>query len=144
MKYFAYGMNTNLASMRERCPTARCLGYAQLLDFGFRFATHADVVPKPGSVVHGVMWELEIEDLRSLDLLEGYPHYYERDAFPVRFQGQVYDTIVYYMTPGFADTPPPESYLRMLEQGYEENLVPQSQIWEAFERTLPTPNHDSH
>ena len=58
--YFAYGMNTNLDEMSYRCPTARPLGYATLLNHRFRFATHADVVPALESVVHGVLWEIEI------------------------------------------------------------------------------------
>ena len=46
MKYFSYGMNTNLGSMAMRCPSARSLGAAVLPHYMFEFKSFATVTPK--------------------------------------------------------------------------------------------------
>jgi gamma-glutamylcyclotransferase (GGCT)/AIG2-like uncharacterized protein YtfP len=133
MKYFAYGMNTNLAQMRMRCPNARCLGAAYLPNHEFRFARHADVLPIPGFVTHGVLWEITDDCLLSLDALEGYPNYYQRKTVTVIHQLQQVDAMVYYMTGNTPDEPPSPGYVEMLQQGYFENRVPDRQIHEALD-----------
>ena len=75
MKYFAYGMNTNLDSMSHRCPTAKCLGPAWIDDHEFVFRTHADIAESAGSICYGVLWDITKADLKALDRLEGYPYY---------------------------------------------------------------------
>lgn len=133
MKYFAYGMNTNLAQMAMRCPQAISLGAAYLPNHQFRFARHADILPTPGFVTHGVLWEISDDCLRSLDLLEGYPDYYQRKSVTVVHQLQKIEAIVYYMTGNLPDDPPSPSYVKLLEQGYYENRVPAQQINEALD-----------
>lgn len=70
---FAYGSNLDLAQMRERCPNARLTGPALLWGWRFRITRHgyATVVPEPGAVVHGVLWELTPPDEARLDAYEG-------------------------------------------------------------------------
>jgi gamma-glutamylcyclotransferase len=77
MLYFAYGMNTNPGEMAHRCPGATSLGHARLINHAFRFAQHADVELTSDSFVDGVLWEINEQHLAALDLLEGYPHYYD-------------------------------------------------------------------
>ena len=76
--YFAYGMNTNVAEMTNRCPKAISLGKCVLENFELRFRTHADIDLVPGSYMEGVLWEITSECERSLDKLEGYPYYYNK------------------------------------------------------------------
>lgn len=133
--YFGYGMNTNIDGMTRRCPDARSLGAAVVDNWEFRFAYHADVVPKEGARTVGVLWEITDRCLLSLDALEGYPHYYERKIVPVTFRDQQYDSIMYYMTPNNLDAPPPTSYWEMLMQGYAEHGVSRRQLWLALERS---------
>jgi len=76
--YFAYGMNTNVTEMNNRCPNAVSLGRCVLPDFELRFRYHADIDLVPGSAMEGVLWEITPECERSLDRLEGYPHYYNK------------------------------------------------------------------
>ena len=59
MLYFSYGMNTNRSGMAQRCPGALILGHARLIDYSFRFATHADVVKCKGAYVDGVLWAVD-------------------------------------------------------------------------------------
>jgi gamma-glutamylcyclotransferase (GGCT)/AIG2-like uncharacterized protein YtfP len=135
MKYAAYGMNTNIHSMSGRCPGARCLGPAVLPDHRFRFALHADVVPDPGNQVHVVLWEITRSDLASLDRLEGWPRYYDRDWVLVLWQGQTIQALTYYMQPGCPDSAPDRFYWDMLAEGYAENGIPTDQLYQAFEQS---------
>lgn len=133
--YFAYGMNTNRESMARRCPDAKSLGAAALYDWGFRFAYHADIVPTQGERTVGVLWEITDRCSASLDQLEGYPNYYDRKIVSVIYRNQQYDSLVYYMTPGSAECPPPENYWRMLREGYREHNVSSRQLWDAVRRS---------
>lgn len=136
LHYFAYGMNTNLDSMSSRCRDARPLGYASLPNYEFRFANHADVVPKKGSRVDGVLWTISTYDLRSLDILEGHPSYYNRLSLPIMFEGKKINAITYFMQPGFPDQLPSSGYWDMVLSGYNENGVPTGQLREAYNRIL--------
>lgn len=136
MKYFAYGMNTNLAQMAMRCPKARCLGAAYLPNHQFRFARHADILPIPGFVTHGVLWEITDDCLVSLDALEGYPDYYQRKTVSVQHQLQSVEVMTYYMIGDLPDELPGIGYVDMIKQGYFENRVPDRQIQEALDFLL--------
>jgi gamma-glutamylcyclotransferase (GGCT)/AIG2-like uncharacterized protein YtfP len=133
MKYFAYGINTNLSQMATRCPRAQTLGAAVLLDHEFRFARHADVLKNPVEVVYGVLWEITDHCLKSLDALEGYPTYYERKQVTVRHRGENVEAMTYYMIGNLPDEFPSEGYVAMLEEGYIEHGVPVHQIYHAIE-----------
>ena len=130
--YFAYGMNTNLTQMAQRCPAARCLGPAVLPDYRFRFAGCADVVPDANSSVDGVLWQLTEDCLAALDVLEGYPHFYNSDELQVYFGDQIVYAEVYYMNPGQPDGLPSDGYLRMVQEGYRQCGVDATQIEQSL------------
>ena len=130
--YFAYGANTNLDSMADRCPQAVSLGAATLQDWQFRFARHADVVRCPGDWVDGVLWEITDECLSNLDNFEGYPHYYIRETVQVEHNARTVDALVYTMVTGQADSPPSDGYLNILAQGYVDHGVSIRQICDAY------------
>ena len=129
---FSYGMNTNTAQMDQRCPGAISMGHATLLDHKFRFARHADVVPADSSV-DGVLWLIDTDHLKSLDHLEGYPYYYDRDQLPVQYQGNIVMAECYRMQPDNPDGYPSQEYLNMLSEGYQEHGVPWDQIEAALD-----------
>ena len=87
MKYFSYGMNTNLASMAVRCPGAQSLGAAVLPHYEFEFKSFATIAPKMGAETNGVLWEITPECEKSLDRLEGYPVYYGKIIVWVEHNG---------------------------------------------------------
>jgi len=126
--YFAYGMNTNLDSMAHRCPGAECLGPAILAQHRFRFAVHADVVPDPDQFVDGVLWRITETHLASLDLLEGFPEYYDRKLVTVLNSHGIQPAITYFMQPGAPDAVPGSGYLNMCLAGYRQNGVSAQQI----------------
>ena len=132
MKYFAYGMNTNIEQMASRCPAAQNLGPARLAGYRFRFAGHADVVPQPQGFVDGVLWEISDSCLRSLDALEGFPYYYDRKDVDVVTEQGAETALVYYMVDGMPDGMPSDSYKDMVMEGYRRNHIPVNQILEAL------------
>lgn len=131
MKYFAYGANTSLMGMANRCPDARALGPALLLHHSFRFAVHADVVYKPGFYVNGLLWEITPECLQRLDYFEGYPHYYSRKSVQTVFNGENVEAFVYHMQPGFPVRDPGSTYFNLCLEGYLENNIPTGQLFAA-------------
>lgn len=136
MKYFAYGMNTNLAQMALRCPEAVSLGKAVLYQHEFRFARHADIVESTSYKTQGVLWEITDECLAALDALEGYPNYYERKIVNVFHNGNPVPAITYYMVDGMPDEVPSDGYLAMLKDGYNDHDIEHRQLYEALDFVL--------
>lgn len=132
MKYFAYGMNTNLDQMATRCPTARCLGPAWIKDYEFVFRTHADIAQSPGSICYGVLWDITKKDLQALDRLEGFPYYYTRFRVRVNTGDSFVYAITYQMTDQTYIQEPSSGYLEMVREGYQDNGVPTDQIDRAI------------
>lgn len=98
MKYFAYGMNVDPEGMARRCPDAKLLGVAVLKDHRLVFrGGFATVEPALGNNVKGVLWKITEKDLRTLDIFESYPDFYERKKVDVIATDVVSDVIVYYM-----------------------------------------------
>jgi len=132
MKYFAYGMNTNLAEMALRCPTAVSLGTAWIDDYEFVFRTHADIQKSPGSICYGVLWDISKQDLKSLDALEGYPYYYTRFRVRVNLGDHFVYALTYQMNDQTYIQEPGSGYLEMVRTGYKQNGVPTNQIDHAI------------
>ena len=130
MLYFAYGMNTNTQGMARRCPGAVAFGRARLLGHRFRFAGPADVQVDRRYFVDGVLWDITEDCLKSLDVLEGYPHFYERKWAQVEYDQGECSALVYYMQPGHRNSPPSSGYFNMVNEGYEEFGVPTRQLWQ--------------
>ena len=92
-RYFAYGSNMDPDQIGGRCPSARLVGPARLIDFRLAFTREskvtfpgsgvADVVPAPGSVVWGAVYSMTEADLEALDRLEGAGTAYAREEVDV-------------------------------------------------------------
>lgn len=132
--YFAFGANTNLDSMAHRCPGARCLGSGYLEGYRFVFRQHADVeLGNPDDDVQGVVWMIDDDHLASLDMFEGFPHYYLRCKAWVHSNeiGWV-KAWIYTMADQDYSAEPSESYVSMCREGYLQNSVSTKQIDEAL------------
>jgi len=132
MKYFAYGMNTNLAEMASRCPGAVNLGPAQIEGYEFVFRTHADIAAKKDAVCQGVLWEIDDDNLDALDMLEGYPTYYTRFSVAVTTETSTTVALVYQMNNQQSVKMPYISYLDMVTEGYQENNISCDQLEQAL------------
>ncbi len=86
MLYFAYGSNMEKEQMQRRCPNHKFVSVARLDHYTLAFTRYsdrwdggvADLLPERGKVVHGVLYEITLEDLKLLDQYTGYPHCYLR------------------------------------------------------------------
>ena len=58
---------------------------------------YADIDFQEGSEVHGVLYLITEQHLRSLDAREGYPKVYRRIWIPVEFKGESYLALTYEM-----------------------------------------------
>jgi gamma-glutamylcyclotransferase (GGCT)/AIG2-like uncharacterized protein YtfP len=136
--YFAYGMNTNLDSMAQRCPEAECLGPAELVDYQLEFAHHCNVKFDLGSRVPGLLWAITERDLDSLDITEGYPYYYTRLGAVVEHAGETKLAIVYTMTGATEPAPPTDHYWNLVQSGYQQNSISQRELVRALNNSYET------
>lgn len=80
MLYFAYGSNMDWDQMKERCPSARFVGVAELRDHRLAFTRRSvkrgcgvcDAVSHSGKVMWGAVFEIDEVDVGRLDMQEGY------------------------------------------------------------------------
>ncbi len=136
--YFAYGMNTNIGEMSYRCPSAVCIGPARIKNYQLAFRTHADIELADGHDIRGVMWKITPACEHSLDMLEGYPYYYDKQDFIVELDKPILDmthfvAMAYQMTNQTGYAPPGDRYLKCLLEGYKDNGVSTDQIYRALD-----------
>ena len=135
--YFAYGMNTNREEMAYRCPTANPLGKAVLDNYRLEFKSFATVVPAGNTEdsVEGVLWTITQSDEWALDILEGYPEFYQKIQVAVTQNDMEYIAMTYIMTPREKNHAPADGYYRMVSQGYQQFGLSQQQLLEARSRS---------
>jgi gamma-glutamylcyclotransferase (GGCT)/AIG2-like uncharacterized protein YtfP len=132
--YFGYGMNTSKISMAARCPNSISLGKAILHNFKFRFAYHADIIRDDTSYVEGVLWDVTDKCLESLDMLEGYPIYYDRIKVDIVQGNKSLPAWVYVMTEGHKDNLPSSGYFDTLVEGYTEHDISTKVLYDEVQR----------
>jgi gamma-glutamylcyclotransferase len=133
--YFAYGMNTNKDEMAYRCPGAVPMGKAVLPGYRFEFKSFATIVPDADSQVEGVLWTITDADETALDILEGYPEFYDKRHVTVQ-QGIDYIAMTYIMNPREHGHGPSEGYYGMVSEGYQQFGLSQRQLLEARSRSI--------
>jgi len=96
--YFAYGSNMDLTQMKYRCRTAELFCNGKLDDHKLVERLHADIEVSEGAEVHGILMFIQPDDLKSLDIYEGYPSYYDRKFVDVETEHGTFQAIAYEMT----------------------------------------------
>ena len=134
--YFAYGMNTNIEEMAYRCPGAVALGKAILLGYRLEFKSFATIVPSSNSSVEGVLWTITDSDESALDVLEGYPEFYDKKTVSVEHQDQSYIAMTYIMGPREHGHAPSDGYYSMVSEGYQAFGLNQKQLLDAKNRSI--------
>jgi gamma-glutamylcyclotransferase (GGCT)/AIG2-like uncharacterized protein YtfP len=133
--YFAYGSNTNLDQMAHRCPQSVNMGPAILPGFRLTFRGHADVELDRQYDCVGLLWEVDDYDLESLDIYEGFPHYYLRQrVFVYDHQDQEHVAWVYIMGEQEFESAPSTGYFQSCMTGYEQNRLDTFQLTDAANR----------
>jgi len=133
--YFAYGMNTNKEEMAYRCPGARALGRAVLPGYRFEFKSFATIVPDLKESVEGVLWTITDTDESALDILEGYPEFYDKKTVSIEHNRQSYIAMTYIMGPREKNHAPTDGYYSMVSEGYQSFGLNQQQLLEARSRS---------
>lgn len=134
MKYFSYGMNTNLAQMSRRCPKAVSLGAAVLPGFRFEFKQFATVIPDVETDTDGVVWEISNDCEDALDILEGFPKFYTKQLVTVLLNGKPTTAMTYLMYPDEVLNLPSNSYYNLVADGYEDHGISLDQLEDAVDR----------
>lgn len=139
--YFAYGSNIDLEQMARRCPAAQVVGPVTLENYelAFRGSGFATIVPKRGSVVHGLLWSITPLCEQALDRYEGYPCHYTKEPVSVRTaDGAAVSAMVYIMAEPLCRQPalPSETYYGIIRRGFKENHLSVSSLEDARNRTI--------
>ena len=148
MEYFAYGSNMAADAMATACPDHRLIGVAVLDDHALMFnrrsiRTHsgvADVVPRTGSQVWGVLYEVDDDCLAAIDRKEGASWAYVRAEVTVRVPeiGSEHRAITYVVRDKEpAEVTPSSDYLDRLVSAATERGLPPEYVEALHRPTLP-------
>lgn len=144
MLHYAYGSNMDWEQMRRRCPSARFVGIAALpkhrLAFTRRSASRgcgvADAVPDDDREVWGIVYEIDLRDVGSLDASEGFrpgraKNAYRREERHVFADGEKSRPLmvsVYFAEPQENPPPPNSEYRRLILSGARHWHLPDEYI----------------
>lgn len=153
MLNFAFGMNLDPDNMGRG---AHKVGSAILRDWKLTFVGGlATIVPSPGDMVYGGLWNLDAREQYKIDQREGYDprrgdNFYDRITVTVDTGDEAVEALVYVMTeasvrkclgrwggyPG--QHAPSTSYLGYLITGYAFFGLPDEALWAAVKETYNT------
>jgi len=138
-RYFAYGSNMSTKLMGRVCPQAAPIGPAQL--DGWRFIVmrrgYASVVPQPGAVVHGVLWQITARDVAALNAFENIGSgLYARRILSVR-RGARREPALIYVSPERREGRPRPGYQALVVEAARAWNLPADYV-AALERWAPS------
>lgn len=118
--------------MRLRCPAAEPIGKVVLkgrLVLRFTADLEEGCIDEIMSVA---LWDITPECEAALDLYEGYPSHYMKKNITVAHDilGEV-DAFAYCMASRWVQCPPAAAYQALIEKGYDDFYIPQSQLISA-------------
>jgi len=103
--YYAYGSNMSQLRMEKRglIPTHKQVAFLDNYEFIINKRSYknpkigyANVKPKEGSIVEGILYEVEDNELQMLDRFEGAPKHYSREMLNLRLSnGTTIEGVVY-------------------------------------------------
>ena len=124
MKYYlAYGSNLNKEQMKHRCPDAEAVGHSVIEGYRLVFRRgYLTVEEAEGQHVPVGIWRITAADEKALDRYEGYPKFYRKETFPMRFEGSFrvdVPCLIYIMQDGYPIQQPSDSYFYTVYTGYK-------------------------
>ena len=131
--YSAYGANLNLAEMKFRCPDARPVKRLILQNWELGFSGVATIRPRPGSHVHGALWQLTKACEDSLDVFEGNPSLYRKIWLE---QGGI--EFMAYVMNRTDPRRPSQGYLDTITEGYRDWRLPVANLLATAHATKDT------
>jgi gamma-glutamylcyclotransferase (GGCT)/AIG2-like uncharacterized protein YtfP len=137
INYFAYAHNTNTHVVKKRCPSAKLIGTGILKNFKLVFRHYADIENEDNTECYGVIWNINIKDLRTLDYDEGIHKSYNRIPISVDTENGPVKAMAYIMDPANSvKKPTPEWYIKSVEDGYKEHGLPVEAVENAPKEVL--------
>ena len=138
--YFAYGSNINLDQMAYRCPNATVIGPVTLEGYELTFRGRTDgngvanIEPKSGASVPGLLWSITPDCERALDRYEGTPRLYVQQDVTVRDAGgKEYTVMAYIMTDMLREPSLPSPfYFQGIREGYRQNGMDEKPLEDAL------------
>ena len=133
MLYAAYGMNTNIDQMASRCPDAISIGRIDVSGYRLVFRGVADIEEDSTGILQAVLWNITGKCERALDILEGYPNFYDKKYINVVIGRKTHRVMIYQMTDDYRSEyyAPSDYYQNMLEDGYHYHGLNLEQIYNA-------------
>ena len=135
--YFAYGSNMSTRRLRERTPSAKPFGIAQLLEhqlilhkIGRDGSAKCDIqeTGRAYDIVWGVLFKISTNERHLLDRAEGLGYGYEYKTVWVKSDENVIKAGAYYATNIDASLRPFDWYLNFVLKGAEEHGLPSSYL----------------
>ncbi|HHA2520515.1 TPA: gamma-glutamylcyclotransferase family protein [Stenotrophomonas maltophilia] len=133
--YFSYGSNMLSSRLRERCPSARPIGMAELPDHELRWHKRSkdnsgkcDVVACPGKHIIGVLYRIEDTDKTALDRAEGLGQGYEAIEAHVLHNGNNVLAKAYQATAIDESLTPYGWYKALVIAGAQEHGLPNDYV----------------
>jgi gamma-glutamylcyclotransferase (GGCT)/AIG2-like uncharacterized protein YtfP len=120
---FAYGSNMDRAAMAKHCPASLPLGPARLMRHRFVILPqgYASIVADPACIMHGVLWSIDLADMRSLDRYENVAAgLYRKAIHPVLKSGGGTARALVYVGRGEGGRP---------ALSYMENVIAAARSW---------------
>ena len=145
--YAAYGMNTSLESMADRCPAA--VPYrgnprestGVIKNHYLTFNRVADVrrpVRGKADTVQVALWTVTDDCIAALDIFEGYPRFYTRRLVNVwtAESQRPFRALIYVMTDSKSIGLPYAEYYDEVTYGYRDFGIPVSQLRNAVSEII--------
>ena len=139
--YIAYGSNLNIRQMTFRCPGAIISGTSEIDDYrllfkGSKTGAYLTVEPCKGKKVPVVVWSVTEEDIRRLDIYEGYPTFYYRKEMKVSVNGKRVTAFIYIMHEDRPLAVTSDRYFNICLEGYEDFGFDPNYLCEADEYSM--------
>ena len=139
MLYVAYGSNMNLEQMQFRCGKSKLLGVGKLKGWRLVFNIHADIIQtnNKNDIIPIVLWDIDDDDWKMLDIYEGYPNYYIKKKVDIEFKGKNKKAIVYVMNDDKKGIYPPyKEYFNTIKQGYIQHNINTLYLYQTLDYTF--------
>jgi len=122
--YFAYGSNLSISQMKRRCSSSKIVRKGMLKNHDLAFTKYssgwaggvADVVKQKNKNVWGLLYSISYEDLKKLDMYEGYPNSYSRKLVSINCMNAITKNVwVYYVVKRSNHEAPSKKYLGIIK-----------------------------
>ena len=135
MLHFGFGSNLQMSFLKEILPSAEFIQKAYIPNYEIQFnffskiqnAGISNIMPAPGKMVHGALFEVPEQELLDLDVKEGvYIGDYERQTFvALGDDGKWHEADLYRVIDPQGPFRPAKNYVKgMLDGARELNLDP--------------------